>query len=171
MSFFLYFFCVNKDMITHRRAAHQSAEMDPRAGTARAWQALGMRKQTHRHKPASQNPLSLTPTQTRISSPKAHRANPVWKSCSCEQHWLWRVQDSPPRRYWGLFKGWWRTAESLMLWPDPPSCAPGGVGAALSGKARLSTLLKKSTRSTEAKIPTSDYFLRLSGSQDSLLHS
>lgn len=27
MSFSLYFFRVNKDMITHRQAAHQSAEM------------------------------------------------------------------------------------------------------------------------------------------------
>lgn len=43
-------------------------------------------------------------------------------------------------------KGWGRTAECLVLWPDAPSRAPGGAGAAPGGKVVLSSLLKKSTR-------------------------
>lgn len=120
MSFSLYFFHINKDMITHRQAAHQPAEK----GHEQAQPDSTRCAQTnHGHKPASWNP-SITSVQTGIAPaapspwpPCTLGFSPLKSRSSCVRTAGPALMSAgfTPRRCWRLCQEWWGAAVCLIL--------------------------------------------------------
>lgn len=165
MSFSLYFFHINKDMITHRQAAHQSAEM----GHEQAQQepdSTRCAQTNHRYKPASWNP-SLTSVHTRDSSCSPLSLTSMHtgvfsieeqEQLCKESRELWWVQDSPPGGAEGCARG---GEELLHVWSSLV-CTGSSTGWESTALHSLTSLPIR-----EAKLQISFYFPALSRTQNS----
>lgn len=156
MSFSLYFFHVRKDMITHRQAAHQSAEMgheqqEPDSiREARACKLKPLLSYIHGIRDGSCSSLSLTSVHLGVFSTEEQKQLCNGSSASSDEC---RIH---PQEVLKVVQGMLRSCWSSLM------CTGSSTGGESTALCSLTSLPIR-----EAKLPISDYFPTLSRTQNS----